>query len=223
MSDGRPGEDWQLQDAPGGHVAGTVQTLVGGFAHDLNNVLTVIIGNIALAERHAAGNPKLIRLLANMRLATDRGTELAQGLMALSPGHAPDPTTLPGFSEPAARSRILVVEDDPSVAEVAVAVLEDMGHAVDLGGDAAAALALLKAGAYDLVFSDIVMPGGMSGIELAEVIAVNFPRLPVLLATGYSTAALAPGALKFPVLAKPYSVQELARRVTQMLPVQTGF
>jgi CheY-like chemotaxis protein len=222
LSDGGPSEHWGPKSDRGEIQAGTVQKLAGGYAHDLNNVLTVIVGNIALAERHAAGNPKLIRLLANMRLATDRGTVLAQGLMALSPGHVPDPSALPGFSEPTARSRILVVEDDPSVAEVAVAVLEDMGHAVDVGSNAAAALALLERGAYDLVFSDIVMPGGMSGIELAEVIATSFPRLPVLLATGYSTAALAPGALRFPVLAKPYSVQELARRVTQMLPVQPG-
>ncbi len=223
MSDGGHGEHWGPNRAHDDSSASTIQTLVGGFAHDLNNVLTVIVGNVALAERHAAGNPKLIRLLANMRMATDRGTVLAQGLMALVPGHAPDPATLPGFSEPTARSRILVVEDDPSVAEVAVAVLEDMGHAVDLGSDAATALAMLQAGTYDLVFSDIVMPGGMSGIELAEVIAVKFPDLPVLLATGFSTAALAPGALRFPVLAKPYSVQELSRRVTQMLPVQPGF
>jgi len=67
------------------------------------------------------------------------------------------------------------------------------------------------------VFSDIVMPGGMSGIELAEAISARFPRIPILLATGYSNAALAQGALRFPVLAKPYSVQELTRRVAQML------
>ena len=67
----------------------------------------------------------------------------------------------------------------------------------------------------DTLRAIIVMPGGMSGIELAEVIAVKFPHLPVLLATGFSTAALAPGALRFPVLAKPYSVQELSRRVTR--------
>ena len=78
---------------------------------------------------------------------------------------------------------------------------------------------LREAGRFDLVFSDIVMPGGMSGIELAEQIAESFPLLPVLLATGYSNAALAPGALRFPVLAKPYSVQELSRRIASMLPV----
>ena len=193
--------------------------------HDLNNVLTVITGNLALAERHAAGNPKLIKLLNNMRLAADRGTALAQQMLSDSQdsqpggpqaGFAEEPA---GFGDVATSRRILVVEDDPMVAEVAVTVLQDMGHAVSLRSDAPSALALLReADTFDLVFSDIVMPGGMSGIELAEQIAETFPRLPVLLATGYSNAALAPGALRFPVLAKPYSVQELSRRVTSMLP-----
>ena len=197
----------------------------GGLAHDLNNVLTVITGNLALAERHAAGNPKLLKLLNNMRLATDRGTALALKMIAAETG--PDSVGFTtGFAEEPARfgdvatsRRILVVEDDPMVAEVAVTVLQDMGHVVILRSDAPSALATLReTGSFDLVFSDIVMPGGMSGIELAEQIAEAFPRLPVLLATGYSNAALAPGALRFPVLAKPYSVQELSRRVASMLP-----
>ena len=203
-----------------GHIAKATT----GLAHDFNNILTVIAGNLALAERHAAGNPKLIRLLNNMRLATERGTTLAKTLMTLAPGEAQ-----PGLAEEAESfdfqgsgiTKILVVEDDPQVAELAVAVLEDLGHKVDLRPDAPSALALLQSSAgFDLVFSDIVMPGGMSGIELAETIASSFPSLPVLLATGYSTAALAPGALRFPVLAKPYSVQELSRRVEQMLPAR---
>jgi CheY-like chemotaxis protein len=196
-------------------------------AHDFNNVLTVIVGNLALAERHAAGNPKLLRLLNNMRLAAERGAELAQRLMEIAAGRTP-PAGQPGFAEEAAgfgetlaapKRRILVVEDDPLVAEVAVAVMQDMGYDVSLRYDAPSALALLQTSEpFDLVFSDIVMPGGMSGIELAERIADTFPTLPILLATGYSNAALAPGALRFPVLAKPYSVQELTRRVSQMLP-----
>ena len=207
-----------------------VNAASGGLAHDLNNVLTIITGNLSLAERHAAGNPKLIKLLNNMRLATDRGAILAQQLLAqqsLASGSQPGQPNVPsgfaeepaGFGDVAASRRILVVEDDPMVAEVAMTVLQDMGHAVTLRPDAPSALAALReAESFDLVFSDIVMPGGMSGIELAEQIAQSFPRLPVLLATGYSNAALAPGALRFPVLAKPYSVQELSRRVASMLP-----
>jgi CheY-like chemotaxis protein len=194
----------------------------GALAHDFNNVLTVIAGNLALAERHAAGNPKLIRLLNNIRLAADRATDLTGKLMtvamsqtghAVGVSHQPAPET-----ELGPKRKILVVEDDPDVAEVAVAVLENMGHDVQMCGDASAALAVLQAAAnFDLVFSDIMMPGAMNGIDLAETIVKQYPELPVLLATGYSNAALAPGALRFPVLAKPYSVQDLTRRVGQMM------
>jgi CheY-like chemotaxis protein len=199
--------------------------VAGAVAHDFNNVLTVIAGNLALAERHAAGNPKLIRLLENIRLAAERATSLTGQLMRVSARPAPDPgaASAPG-SLPAAqanteekRRKVLVVEDDPDVAEVAVAVIESLGHEVEVCAEAASALARVKqARNFDLVFSDIVMPG-MNGIELAEAIQNIFPNLPVLLATGYSNAALAPGALRFPVLAKPYSVQELSRRIGQMM------
>jgi CheY-like chemotaxis protein len=187
-------------------------------AHDFNNVLTVISGNLALAERHAAGNPKLIRLLNNIRLAAERASGLTTELMnvALATPPCDPPAKLDIVVERPAK--ILVVEDDPDVAEVAVAVLESMGHDVSMCPDASAALSVLEGNAgFDLVFSDIMMPGPMNGIDLAEAILKRFPDLPILLATGFSNAALAPGALRFPVLAKPYSVQELTRRVGQMI------
>ncbi len=191
--------------------------IAAAVAHDFNNVLTVIAGNLALAERHAAGNPKLIRLLNNIRLASERASDLTGELMrvAIAPPAEPQAKIEAAVEKPA---KILVVEDDPDVAEVAVAVLESMGHEVRMCPNASAALTLLDENAsYDLVFSDIMMPGPLNGIDLAETILKKFPNLPVLLATGFSNAALAPGALRFPVLAKPYSVQELTRRVGQMI------
>ena len=206
--------------SPSRHAA---SAMTDGLADDLVNALSVVTSSLALAERHAAGNQKLIRLLDTIRNATERSSNLAQRLATATGG-----SSLSGFNfaeenaafeGPRSPKRILVVEDDPLVAEVAVAVLSDLGHTVTLRHDAPSALAVLREqGGFDLVFSDIVMPGGMSGIEMAEQIASDIPRLPILLATGYSNAALAPGALRFPVLAKPYSVHELSRRVTQMLP-----
>ncbi len=197
----------------------TVANMAAGVGHELNNVLTVITANLALAERHAAGNAKLIRLLTNMRQAAERGATLTADLLALAPDSKVESLYASEMSEeqPGQARRILVVEDDLLVAEVAVAVFEDMGHQVAHSENAAAALERLRGGSFDLVFSDIVMPGGMSGIELAEIIAETYPRLPVLLATGFSSAALAQGALRFPVLAKPYGMEELSRRVSLML------
>jgi CheY-like chemotaxis protein len=212
-----------------GPLPNSAAEMAGAVAHDFNNVLTVISGNLALAERHAAGNPKLIRLLENIRIAAERAASLTSQLMKVSARHAPDnaaasapgtvPPTQPETQEK--RRKVLVVEDDPDVAEVAVAVIESLGHEVEMCPEAGSALARVEqARNFDLVFSDIVMPG-MNGIELAEAIQKIFPNLPVLLATGYSNAALAPGALRFPVLAKPYSVQELSRRIGQMMEQET--
>ena len=209
-------EPFGAPEPAGGSV---VAKVASDLAHEVNNVLTVITGNLALAERHAAGNAKLVRLLNNIRQAAERGTGLTQDLLALVPGSTVEGSFGSEMSEdaPGQIRRILVVEDDLLVAEVAVAAFEDMGHLVDHSENAASALERLRGTTFDLVFSDIVMPGGMSGIELAEVIAETYPRLPVLLATGYSSAALAQGALRFPVLAKPYGMEELSRRVSQML------
>ncbi len=195
-----------------------------GLADDLLNAVSVVTSNLALAERHAAGNQRLIRLLENSRNAAERACDLAQRIAMANTGHGAAVLGAyedsASFSGPQTPKRILVVEDDPLVAEVALTVLSDLGHLVTLRHDAPSALAILReVDGFDLVFSDIVMPGGMSGIEMAEQISSERPRLPILLATGYSNAALAPGALRFPVLAKPYSVQELSRRVAQMLPV----
>jgi CheY-like chemotaxis protein len=196
----------------------TAMEVAAAVAHDFNNVLTVISGNLALAERHAAGNPKLIRLLNNIRLAAERAADLTSELMNVAVAPPPGEPVEKLDSSIEKPAKILVVEDDPDVAEVAVAVLESMGHDVRMCPNASSALLVLEEGAaFDLVFSDIMMPGPMNGIDLAETILQKFPALPVLLATGFSNAALAPGALRFPVLAKPYSVQELTRRVGQMI------
>jgi len=210
-----PTDPWGEAPGPG---APSLSKAAEALANDLNNVLTVITGNLAQAERHAAGNEKLIRLLDKMRLAAERGGALARTLASLSPNAGPP--MLGAAEETPLHSRILVVEDDVQLGELAAEVLTDLGHVVDIRPDAPSAMALLRDGPpFNLVFSDIVMPGGMNGIELAEHIARTYPKLPVLLATGYSTEALTPGALRFPMLPKPYGMKELARRVSQMLPV----
>jgi CheY-like chemotaxis protein len=66
-----------------------------------------------------------------------------------------------------------------------------------------------------MVFTDIVMPGGMSGIELARKVRDRFPELPVLLTTGYSEHAAA--EQEFPILQKPYELKSLAEALARLL------
>jgi CheY-like chemotaxis protein len=66
-----------------------------------------------------------------------------------------------------------------------------------------------------LVFTDIVMPGGISGIELARKVRERFPELPILLTTGYSEQVAAQH--EFPLLQKPYEIQSLATAIGNVL------
>src|SRR5690606_27121820 len=104
--------------------------------------------------------------------------------------------------------RILMVEDDAVVGPLVASTLEDLGYSVTRAANADEALEVLQAGAIDLLFTDIVMPGTMSGIDLAQEARRLHPDLPILLTTGYSEQIARDEDLK--VLSKPYEISELA-------------
>jgi CheY-like chemotaxis protein len=87
--------------------------------------------------------------------------------------------------------------------------------------DGASALAIAQSEPrIDLLFTDVVLPGGMSGRELADALRARLPRLPVLFATGYARDSIAdPGALERErgVLGKPYTVEALANGVREAI------
>ena len=80
---------------------------------------------------------------------------------------------------------------------------------------AEAALAEIDRNGFDLVFSDIVMPGRLDGLGLARIIRDRYPAMPILLTTGYSDAVQDARA-DFPILRKPYRVDELSRAVASL-------
>ncbi|MEA2863085.1 MAG: hypothetical protein QOC84_1041 [Bradyrhizobium sp.] len=103
---------------------------------------------------------------------------------------------------------VLLVEDNPDVAIASTGLLEQLGYSVRWASDAEAALKEMAANNIDLVLSDIVMPGSMDGLALARALKQKHPRLPILLASGYSDAAQNARA-EFPILRKPYQIHEL--------------
>jgi CheY-like chemotaxis protein len=107
---------------------------------------------------------------------------------------------------------VLLVEDDDEVAALVTEMLEELGYEVTRTASAAAALGALSNGrAIDLVFSDIMMPGGMNGVELARELRSRRRNLPVLLTSGYEEAARAGAKAEgVRILAKPYRLDELA-------------
>ncbi|MFX4658468.1 response regulator, partial [Acinetobacter baumannii] len=83
-----------------------------------------------------------------------------------------------------------MVEDDDDVAAIAVKTLGMLGCDTRHVRDAQTALNALQAGQrFDLLFSDLIMPGGMGGLDLARKVRQHFPSLPILLASGSNTAA----------------------------------
>jgi DNA-binding NtrC family response regulator len=106
---------------------------------------------------------------------------------------------------------ILVVEDQREVRQVSAAMLEDLGHQVLLARNSAEALALLHAGyPIELLFADVTLGDGMSGVDLALQAVAAFPRLKVVLTTGHPGRAELLKQNEFAVLAKPYTRDSLA-------------
>jgi len=115
------------------------------------------------------------------------------------------------------REKILVVEDQREVREMAVALLEDLGYEVVEAKDAREGLGVISSdNDIDLLFTDIVMPGGMDGAQFAKAAWAIREGLPVIFTTGYAEAAvLRKGGIKVAqnLVTKPYRQSELASKI----------
>lgn len=116
---------------------------------------------------------------------------------------------------------ILVAEDDDLVREHLAAQLTDLGYHVTTAGSGPEALAILdKNSKFELLLTDIIMPGGMNGKELADQALIKYPWLKVLYTSGYTENAIVHHGRLDPgvdLLSKPYRRQELARKVRKVL------
>lgn len=120
---------------------------------------------------------------------------------------APDASGEPDAD--AAPIRLLMVEDDPGVAEVTATFLRTEGFAVDLARNATEALTCLQTHSYDVLLSDILMPGGISGIELARRVAVECPDVHIILSSGFPGEVEALRQTPWAFLPKPYTPGQL--------------
>ena len=126
----------------------------------------------------------------------------------------------PSLPSMTGQGRILLVEDNADIAEVTRSNLEELGFRVVHVPDAHSALnALERDASFDLVFTDIVMPGDLTGVDLARTIRLRYPALPVLLTTGYSNMAQAAADEGFSILHKPYDSAGLSASVNRTIRV----
>jgi PAS domain S-box-containing protein len=113
--------------------------------------------------------------------------------------------------------RILLVEDRSDVAATTKQMLELLGYQASIASDADSALQMLRQNSsYELLLSDVIMPGSMDGIALARIATQQQPHLKVLLVTGYAQFDDKQD-LEFPVLSKPYRHTDLERRLRELL------
>ncbi|WP_332657730.1 response regulator [Brevundimonas sp.] len=132
----------------------------------------------------------------------------------MSEDHAPVPSRDLPVDD--VRASILMVEDNADVRLMGVTLLEDAGFEVHQAGDADEALSMVLEGLeFDLLFTDIVMPGSMDGAALAAEVLRLQPGVPVLLTTGWADRANDHGGLA--MIGKPYRAPELTQKIQALL------
>lgn len=107
--------------------------------------------------------------------------------------------------------RVLVVDDEVDLCELACDWLTMLGYAVRGVHSGAEALDALEAQAFDVLFTDVVMAGGMDGLSLVHAALPKHPQLLVLLASGYARGLLDEEEVAWPLLSKPYRKAELSK------------
>jgi PAS domain S-box-containing protein len=126
----------------------------------------------------------------------------------------PAPPTQPSES---GQGTVLVVEDNAEVAEITASLVEQLGYQTARAENAADALSRLRRGdKIDLVLSDVVMPGAMNGIALAQEIGNHYPRIPVVLTSGYSDVVHT-AQTRFTILRKPFQLSALEKAIREAL------
>jgi len=206
--------------------------LAGGIAHDFNNLLTVISGHVGMLLAEPPPGEKAANSLKEIAAAARRAGDLTRQLMAASRKyahhpHPPEksvPPTIPS-GEPKAiggAETILLVEDEAPLLKLMHHILEGYGYKVldSSTGNAALEIWARQKKTIDLLLSDLVLPGGMGGHELAKILQAEKPGLKVIHTSGFDSGRLngdfppVPGAV---FIQKPFHARKLAETVFDTL------
>jgi PAS domain S-box-containing protein len=156
----------------------------------------------------------------------DRGTKVRLLFPATQATAQREASPSPKVAERHGSETVLVVDDRPEVAETARVILEDFGYQVLVSHSPREAITLMEDdGRIDMLFSDLIMPGGMTGVGLARAARERQPKIRILLTTGFAANSLersSVGGSEFEIINKPYRRMELVRRVRQVLDGPTG-
>ena len=109
--------------------------------------------------------------------------------------------------------RALLIDDNDDVREMVQRMLESLGISVEVAADGSSGLRAFERRMPDLLISDVLMPGELNGLELADKVRESAPSLPILLISGYANEV----EINYPLLQKPFSLQDLERRLLELL------
>jgi PAS domain S-box-containing protein len=213
-----------LEGAPDGlhgeHVALRVSDTGIGMARDVTErVFEPFFTTKSFGEGTGLGLSQVFGFAKQIGGAITVESELGKGAvftlyLPATRGHQSSDRTKPNGVH--ALGRVLIVEDDELVAELAAGMLAELGFEAMIAHSAKEALDRLAGGEKPkLIFTDIIMPGGITGLELAQKVRARFPELPILLTTGYSEEAVKTHG--FPVLQKPYELDSLVGALQTLL------
>jgi len=151
----------------------------------------------------------------------DHGTNISLYLPQSQSIHTTEEDTADDSTSPIGNETILIVDDETNLLHLAEIYLKDLGYKTHIAKNAKQALDLLQeVNHIDLLFSDVVMPGGMNGYELAEKAADLFPGLKVLMTSGFTSKNIQETRLAQHtgiLLNKPYRKEQLAQRIRETL------
>jgi signal transduction histidine kinase/CheY-like chemotaxis protein len=163
-----------------------------------------------------------------LQSAAGQGTTVRLHFPAVAAGV---PAASPEPARTSCSGTVLAVEDDPDVRNLLLMLLKDLGYSVLAAANAPEALELLRQpeNQVDLLLTDMVLPGGMNGLELIGAARATRPGLPAILSSGYAAGNITQGAdpeddlAQLRVLSKPYQQEELGRAIVEALgPTAAG-
>lgn len=204
-------------------------------AHQLNNLLGIIRGNIEMLEVECDFAERSQARLVKINNAIDSASNLVTALHAVSLASSIKPSTKvktrqAGISSDEKNAQsprtILIVDDEPDLVEIVVRQLEYRGFKTFSAISAEGALEILsEESEVDLLFSDIVMNNGMNGFELARYVNDTYPQIKILLTTGHSQQLEKSqdsqdkfiDALLSTKLPKPYTHHDLVNAIEELL------
>jgi PAS domain S-box-containing protein len=179
-----------------GHGTGLGLSMVAGFVKQSGGTMKI---------QSTEGKGTTIEMFLPL-VHDSKATNIA--LSPIAPVAAPSPAPAP-LAATSSKRKILIVDDEPELAELVRAWAKDQGHTAVMANSADDALTLLAVRAFDVMFTDIMMPGQMDGIGLAEVASAMYPAMKINLMSGYSKETATNRAdVPWPLLVKPFGKED---------------